>query len=94
MTRITRGLHQLAVISGPPHGNIGFIFGLLGQRLARKAVNFDDSGTYHLRTATTRFAQLSSSCFLVALPESRGAIDASRSPDCVALGVRWNSQPI
>jgi hypothetical protein len=70
MTRITRCLHHLA-ISGPPQGDIGPIVGLLGQRLATKTANFEDPGTYHLRKATMRFAQLSGSCFLEALPESR-----------------------
>ena len=71
MTRFIRGLRHRAATSGPPTEHAGFSVDLLGQRLATKTVNFDDPGTHHLRTATTRFAQLSGSCFLEALPESR-----------------------
>jgi glyoxalase family protein len=48
MTRFIRGLHHVTAISGPPQENVDFYVGLLGQRLVKKTVNFDDPGTYHL----------------------------------------------
>lgn len=48
MTRFISGLHHVTAISGPPQENVDFYVGLLGQRLVKKTVNFDDPGTYHL----------------------------------------------
>lgn len=42
------GLHHVTAISGPPQANLDFYTGVLGQRLIKKTVNFDDPGTYHL----------------------------------------------
>ncbi|GAB5518523.1 MAG: ring-cleaving dioxygenase [Rhodothermales bacterium] len=41
------GLHHVTAISGAPQRNVDFYMGLLGQRLVKKTVNFDDPGTYH-----------------------------------------------
>lgn len=45
---IIPGLHHVTAISGPPQENVNFYAGVLGQRLVKKTVNFDDPGTYHL----------------------------------------------
>ena len=45
--RVT-GLHHLTAIAGDPRRNYEFYTGLLGLRLVKKTVNFDDPGTYHL----------------------------------------------
>ncbi|QTL05797.1 ring-cleaving dioxygenase [Aquabacter sp. L1I39] len=43
----TNGLHHVTAISGPARRNIEFYAGVLGLRLVKKTVNFDDPGTYH-----------------------------------------------
>jgi glyoxalase family protein len=42
------GIHHVTAISGHPLKNIRFYKELLGLRLVKKTVNFDDPGTYHL----------------------------------------------
>lgn len=42
------GFHHLTAIVGEPQQNIDFYTGVLGQRLVKQTVNFDDPGTYHL----------------------------------------------
>jgi glyoxalase family protein len=42
------GIHHITAICGEPQRNIDFYAGLLGLRLVKKTVNFDDPGSYHL----------------------------------------------
>lgn len=42
------GIHHVTAVSGPARRNVSFYTGLLGLRLVKKTVNFDDPGTYHL----------------------------------------------
>ncbi len=42
------GLHHITAISGPAQRNFDFYSRILGLRLVKKTVNFDDPGTYHL----------------------------------------------
>ncbi len=42
------GLHHITAIAGPAQENLDFYAGVLGMRLAKKSVNQDDPGTYHL----------------------------------------------
>ena len=42
------GIHHITAICGDPQRNLDFYMGLLGLRLVKKTVNFDDPGTYHL----------------------------------------------
>jgi len=42
------GIHHVTAIAGDPLRNISFYTEVLGQRLVKKSVNFDDPGTYHL----------------------------------------------
>lgn len=42
------GLHHITAICGDPQKNYEFYTGVLGLRLVKKTVNFDDPGTYHL----------------------------------------------
>ncbi|MGO8832062.1 MAG: ring-cleaving dioxygenase [Roseiarcus sp.] len=44
----SRGIHHVTAIAGPARRNLEFYVGLLGLRLVKKTVNFDDPGTYHL----------------------------------------------
>ncbi len=41
------GLHHVTAIAGAPQRNLDFYAGLLGLRLVKRTVNFDDPGTYH-----------------------------------------------
>jgi glyoxalase family protein len=42
------GIHHVTAIGGGPQRNVDFYVGVLGLRLVKKTVNFDDPGTYHL----------------------------------------------
>ena len=48
MTKKTMGIHHITAIVGHPQENVDFYAGVLGLRLVKKTVNFDDPGTYHL----------------------------------------------
>src|SRR5213596_2637366 len=41
------GLHHVTAIASNPQRNLDFYVGLLGMRLVKRTVNFDDPGTYH-----------------------------------------------
>lgn len=43
----TSGVHHITAIAGKSQENIDFYVGVLGLRLVKKTVNFDDPGTYH-----------------------------------------------
>ncbi len=42
------GLHHVTAIAGDPQENVDFYVGILGLRLVKKTVNFDDDRSYHL----------------------------------------------
>lgn len=42
-----QGLHHVTAMSGDAQRTLDFYHGLLGQRLVKRTVNFDDPGTYH-----------------------------------------------
>jgi glyoxalase family protein len=42
------GLHHVTAIAGEPQRNLNFYVGVLGLRLVKRTINFDDPGTYHL----------------------------------------------
>jgi glyoxalase family protein len=42
------GIHHVTAITGDPQANVDFYAGLLGLRLVKKTVNFDDPDSYHL----------------------------------------------
>lgn len=48
MSKKTSGIHHITAIVGHPQENVDFYAGVLGLRLVKKTVNFDDPGTYHL----------------------------------------------
>jgi glyoxalase family protein len=48
MNKKTMGIHHITAIVGDPQENVDFYAGVLGLRLVKKTVNFDDPGTYHL----------------------------------------------
>lgn len=48
MKKQTAGIHHITAIVGHPQENVDFYGRVLGLRLVKKTVNFDDPGTYHL----------------------------------------------
>ncbi|KQU25201.1 ring-cleaving dioxygenase [Bacillus sp. Leaf13] len=48
MRKQTKGIHHITAIVGNPQENVDFYAGVLGMRMVKKTVNFDDPGTYHL----------------------------------------------
>ncbi|RFC64472.1 ring-cleaving dioxygenase [Fulvimarina endophytica] len=44
----THGIHHVTAIAGPASRNLDFYTRVLGMRLVKKTVNFDDPGSYHL----------------------------------------------
>ena len=42
------GIHHVTAMAGDPRRNLDFYTDVLGLRLVKKTVNFDDPGTYHL----------------------------------------------
>ncbi len=48
MTETIRGLHHITAVAGNPQRNVDFYQQVLGQRLVKTTINFDDPGTYHL----------------------------------------------
>lgn len=48
MTIETTGLHHVTAIGGDPQRNVEFYARVLGLRLVKTTVNFDDPGVYHL----------------------------------------------
>jgi glyoxalase family protein len=48
MTTHTTGIHHLTAIAGDAQRNVEFYSRVLGLRLVKRTVNFDDPGTYHL----------------------------------------------
>jgi len=47
MMGATAGIHHITSIAGDPQKNLDFYAGVLGLRLVKKTVNFDDPETYH-----------------------------------------------
>ncbi|MEK4852933.1 ring-cleaving dioxygenase [Paenibacillus sp. FSL H7-0756] len=47
MNKQTMGIHHITAIVGHPQENMDFYAGVLGLRLVKRTVNFDDPGTYH-----------------------------------------------
>jgi len=48
MTTPILGIHHVTAIADDPQTNVDFYAGVLGLRLVKKTVNFDDPSTYHL----------------------------------------------
>src|SRR5829696_8147367 len=46
-TRTISGIHHITAIAGDPQRNLDFYTGVLGLRLVKLTVNFDDPTTYH-----------------------------------------------
>lgn len=47
MAETLTGIHHVTAIASDPQRNVDFYVGVLGLRLVKQTVNFDDPGTYH-----------------------------------------------
>lgn len=47
MSFASRGIHHVTAIAGNPQRNLDFYSGVLGLRLVKRTVNYDDPTTYH-----------------------------------------------
>lgn len=47
MSQTLTGIHHVTAIAGDPQQNVDFYAGVLGLRLVKQTVNFDDPGSYH-----------------------------------------------
>jgi glyoxalase family protein len=54
MDKKIAGLHHVTAIASDPQNNLDFYIGLLGLRLVKRTINFDDPGTYHFYFADVR----------------------------------------
>lgn len=54
MEKKIAGLHHVTAIASDPQRNLDFYIGLLGLRLVKRTVNFDDPGTYHFYLGDAR----------------------------------------
>jgi glyoxalase family protein len=43
--QVIGGMHHITAIAGDPQRNLDFYVGVLGQRLIKKTINFDNPGT-------------------------------------------------
>jgi catechol 2,3-dioxygenase-like lactoylglutathione lyase family enzyme len=48
MSKELLGIHHVTAITSDPQRNVDFYTGVLGLRLVKLTVNFDDPGSYHL----------------------------------------------
>lgn len=48
MKKRTMGIHHITAIVGHPQENVDYYTGVLGLRLVKKTVNFEDNERYHL----------------------------------------------
>ena len=87
------GLHHVSCLCGDPQSNLDFYAGVLGLRLVKRTVNFDDPGSYHLYYGDGRGTPGTLLTFFP-LPEAApgrpgaggwGAISLAARPDSVAF---------
>jgi len=48
LDKLISGIHHVTAIAGDPQANIDFYAGILGLRMVKLTVNYDDPTTYHL----------------------------------------------
>ncbi len=93
----TAGLHHITAMAGDPRRNVAFYTAVLGLRMIKKTVNFDDPGTYHLYygdAAGTPGTILTFFPWAQARPGRRGAGEASETAFAVPPGALafWQEQ--
>lgn len=86
------GLHHVTAITNDAQRNVDFYTGLLGLRLVKKTVNFDDPQSYHLYYGDGRGTPGTILTFFVWPGGSKGRV-GSGEPSRVAFEVPVNSLP-
>ena len=86
------GLHHVTAITNDAQRNVDFYTGLLGLRLVKKTVNFDDPQSYHLYYGDGRGTPGTILTFFVWPGGSKGRV-GSGEPSRVAFEVPANSLP-
>jgi catechol 2,3-dioxygenase-like lactoylglutathione lyase family enzyme len=71
------GIHHVTAIASNPQRNLDFYTEVLGLRLVKRTVNFDDPGTYHFSTRQELPARFSH--FSLGLVPRVGTLDRARS---------------
>ncbi|WP_435361660.1 VOC family protein [Haloarchaeobius sp. DFWS5] len=80
MTDTVHGFHHVSVISGDPQANVDFCTDVLGLRLVKRTVNYDDKFAYHLYYGDERGERTLFTTF----PYQRGAEGRLGKPQPVA----------
>ena len=75
------GIHHVTAIAGDPQQNVDFYAGVLGLRLVKRTVNFDDPLTYHLYYGTETGAPGTILTFF-AWPDARARARWHRAGEC------------
>ncbi len=86
----TAGIHHVTAMAGDPQRNRAFYEGVLGLRLVKTTVNFDDPGTYHLYYGDGRGSPGTILTFFP-IPGIRRGVPGTGVVDRVALAVPMGS---
>lgn len=86
------GIHHVTAITGDAQRNLDFYSGVLGLRLVKKTVNFDDPGSYHLYYGD-RIGAPGTLITFFAWPGAAQTVTAAGEPVAMALAVPPDSLP-
>ena len=85
-----RGIHHITAIASDPQHNVDFYTQILGLRLAKRTVNFDDPSTYHLYFGD-RTGQPGTAITFFAWPGARRGVRGTGQVVAVSFAVPRNS---
>ncbi len=83
------GLHHVTAIASDPQRNLEFYVGLLGLRLVKRTINFDDPGTYHFYYGDSRGTPGTILTFFPWPNASRGGRGTGQI-EATAFAIGWN----
>ncbi|MBV9998945.1 MAG: ring-cleaving dioxygenase [Verrucomicrobia bacterium] len=86
MSLSIHGLHHVTAIASDPQRNLDFYVGLLGLRLVKRTVNFDDPGTYHFYFGDARGTPGTILTFFP-WPDARPGIRGAGEIDAIAFAI-------
>src|SRR3954465_12667862 len=84
------GIHHITAIAGDPQRNLDFYTTVLGLRLVKLTVNFDDPGTYHFYFANADGTPGSILTFFP-WPDARRGVVGSGQVSAIAFAVPLGS---
>ena len=90
MSNKIRGLHHVTAIASDPQRNLDFYVRLLGLRLVKRTINFDDPGTYHFYFGDRRGTPGTILTFFP-WPGARRGIRGTGQVEATALAIPQNS---